>query len=120
MAEEPEDQFTGKLKDLLEKLPSAQLTNRERQVLALLLVGRTAKEVAQMLGMSHRTCEVHRRNIVAKFGVRNLTELASSGLVDRKDLTPPKIPSPALLALANQLKQMQKTVDRLIAEQRTS
>lgn len=51
------------------------LTSREEGVLALLLRGRTNKEVARQLGLSPRTVEIHRKNILAKTGTSNLIEL---------------------------------------------
>ncbi len=52
-----------------------QLTKRERDVLALLLRGRTNKQVAKEMGISPRTAEVHRRNILQKTRAHNLLEL---------------------------------------------
>lgn len=52
------------------------LTEREREVLALLMRGQSNKEVARLLGISHRTVEMHRSNILAKTETSNLLELA--------------------------------------------
>ena len=52
-----------------------RLTRRERDVLALLLRGRTNKQVAKEMGISPRTAEVHRRNILHKTRAGNLLEL---------------------------------------------
>lgn len=52
-----------------------QLTERERMVLALLLRGASSKEVARDLGISPRTAEFHRANIIGKLGARNTTDL---------------------------------------------
>jgi DNA-binding CsgD family transcriptional regulator len=52
-----------------------QLTERERAVLTLLLRGGSSKEVARELGISPRTAEFHRANIIAKLGARNTTDL---------------------------------------------
>jgi two-component system response regulator DctR len=52
-----------------------RLTAREAQVLAHLLDGKANKEVASALGISPRTAEVHRRNILQKTGVSGLLEL---------------------------------------------
>jgi FixJ family two-component response regulator len=51
------------------------LTRREREVLARLAVGASNKEAAQQLGLSPRTIEGHRSNIMKKIGVRNAAEL---------------------------------------------
>jgi DNA-binding NarL/FixJ family response regulator len=53
----------------------AQLTSREREVLRLIVEGRTNKKTAATLGISHRTVETHRENILKKLGVRSVAEL---------------------------------------------
>lgn len=52
-----------------------QLTEREHQVLAGVLDGLQNKMIAYHLGISVRTVEVHRANVMAKMGARNLAEL---------------------------------------------
>lgn len=63
----------------------AQLTARERQVLTGVAQGRTNREIAAQLGISPRTVESHRENLMKKLGVRTvagLTRLAlEAGLV---------------------------------------
>jgi DNA-binding CsgD family transcriptional regulator len=51
------------------------LTTRERSVLAQIVKGSSSKEVARMFGVSRRTIESHRANIMHKLGVRNMVEL---------------------------------------------
>ncbi len=51
------------------------LTPRELEVLRLVAVGLSAKEVANQLKISHRTVEVHRNNMLRKLGVKNTAEL---------------------------------------------
>jgi FixJ family two-component response regulator len=51
------------------------LTSRERQVLDLALKGNSSKEIALELGISHRTVELHRSNLLEKLGVASITEL---------------------------------------------
>jgi len=53
------------------------LTERELEVLDLVLVGRTSKEIARALAISPRTAEVHRRNLLRKFGVGSAKDLLS-------------------------------------------
>jgi DNA-binding NarL/FixJ family response regulator len=64
---------------------SPTLTQREREVLALVIEGRTSKEIADILVISHKTVMSHRANIYEKLGTRNRAELikwaAQSGLV---------------------------------------
>jgi two-component system nitrate/nitrite response regulator NarL len=66
--------------------PQAEdLSEREREVLALIADGHSNKAVAQQLGLSVRTVETHRGRIMKKLGVRNaagLTKFAiSQGLI---------------------------------------
>lgn len=54
----------------------ASLTLREREVLDHLLAGSLNKQIADTLGVSMRTVEVHRARVFEKMGVRNAVELA--------------------------------------------
>lgn len=54
-----------------------QLTPRERQVLELLSVGNSEKEIAYELDMKQSTVNVHIRNIKEKTGLQKATELVS-------------------------------------------
>jgi DNA-binding NarL/FixJ family response regulator len=57
----------------------AQLSGRERQVLVGVAGGRTNKEIAQELGISHRTVESHRESLMRKldvYTVAGLTKIA--------------------------------------------
>ncbi|MBI5165719.1 MAG: response regulator [Magnetospirillum sp.] len=51
------------------------LSGREREVMLLLVAGHPNKVVADRLGISPRTVEVHRAHIMEKTGARNLPEL---------------------------------------------
>ena len=53
----------------------ANLSVREREVYESLVIGRLGKEAARDLGLSPRTVEVHRANIMRRLGVRTLPEL---------------------------------------------
>jgi RNA polymerase sigma factor (sigma-70 family) len=53
----------------------ASLTQREREVLELLVEGLTNLELAARLGISARTVEVHKARVLAKMGARNVPEL---------------------------------------------
>lgn len=54
----------------------AQLTPRERQVMELLAVGNSSKEIATALGLSSRTVEGHRREVLRKMNVDSAVQLA--------------------------------------------
>ena len=51
------------------------LTDRERQVLQLVIEGKSNKEIAMVLGISPKTVSVHRTNIMSKLDVQNTVEL---------------------------------------------
>jgi two-component system response regulator DctR len=55
----------------------AQLSERERQVLDLVVIGRANKQVADELGLSVRTVEVHRARVFDKMGVNSAVELSN-------------------------------------------
>lgn len=54
----------------------AALSPRERQVMDLILAGRMNKVIADELGITMRTVEVHRAHVFAKMGVKTAVELA--------------------------------------------
>ncbi len=56
------------------------LTPREKAVLSALVAGRSNKEIARDLGISHRTVEVHRASLMTRLGARNLAEAVRMGL----------------------------------------
>ncbi|PPD43360.1 MAG: DNA-binding response regulator [Methylocystis sp.] len=58
----------------------ATLTRRENEILAGLLRGLSNKVIAHDLGISIRTAEVHRANIMAKMRAGNLAELVKMAL----------------------------------------
>jgi DNA-binding NarL/FixJ family response regulator len=51
------------------------LTQREREVLQLIAEGKTNKEVSQHLGMSVKTVESHRRNLMIKLNIHETAGL---------------------------------------------
>ena len=51
------------------------LSEREREVLALVVEGQTAKQIARALGLSPRTVETHRANLGAKLETESLAQL---------------------------------------------
>ncbi|MCD2452487.1 response regulator [Methylicorpusculum oleiharenae] len=54
----------------------ATLTEREKEVMRLALIGQANKQIAVELGISHRTVEIHKARVLQKTGVDNLLELA--------------------------------------------
>ena len=53
----------------------ADLTPREQEVLEIVVRGLTQREVGELLGISSRTVEVHKRRIMAKLRVNSVAEL---------------------------------------------
>ena len=53
----------------------AQLTARELQVLRLIAMGKTNREIGKMLGLSANTVAVHRTNLMSTLGVHKAAEL---------------------------------------------
>lgn len=51
------------------------LTRREQQVLEGVVAGRSNKEIARDLGISHKTVELHRSNMMAKLHAESIAEL---------------------------------------------
>jgi len=55
--------------------PLAALTPRQREILQLVAEGHTNKEIAQRLGLSYRTVETHRNQLMKRLGISDLTGL---------------------------------------------
>ncbi len=56
------------------------LTSREREILRLVADGKSSKEIASALNISHRTVEHHRASVRAKLGLRNTADLVKKAL----------------------------------------
>ena len=63
----------GRREQLERKL--AALTEREREVLSLVIAGKTSKAIAASLDISAKTVENHRHNLMAKAGVGSVAQL---------------------------------------------
>jgi DNA-binding NarL/FixJ family response regulator len=66
--------------------PTYRITPRQREVLRLVAQGRTTREIAAMLGVSPRTVDTHRAELMSRMGARDaiglLREAARLGLID--------------------------------------
>ncbi|HEY3706908.1 MAG TPA: response regulator transcription factor [Terracidiphilus sp.] len=60
--------------------PSLQLTARERQVLDLILLARSNREIANQLGIEERTVKAHVGRLMRKTGADNRIELSMRAL----------------------------------------
>jgi len=54
----------------------SQLTPREQEVFAMLVRGKLHKQIAHALGVSERTVKAHRHNVMQKFNIQSLAQLA--------------------------------------------
>lgn len=61
---------------------AAGLSPREQEVMDLLVQGLHNRRIAEALGISHRTVEVHKARVLEKLGVRSVVELVRR--VDRR------------------------------------
>lgn len=55
--------------------PAPRLTPRQRDVLALLAAGRSNKEIARQLGVSVKTVEYHRAELIARLDLHDVASL---------------------------------------------
>lgn len=64
-------------------MPSYELSQREREVLVLVAQGMQNKEIADKLCISVHTVMSHRKNIVAKTGIRSVAGLTVYAMVNK-------------------------------------
>ena len=57
------------------ELPTSRLTPRQREIVQLLAEGKSSKEVAVALGLSVKTAETHRANIMRRLNCHSVSEL---------------------------------------------
>jgi len=80
------------VKDYVKRRPESQsldgslLSNREREVLQLIAEGQSTKEIAFDLGVSGKTVETHRQQIMRKLNLHNVAELTRYAI--REGITP--------------------------------
>ena len=68
--------------------PLAALTTREREVLHLAAEGQSSADIAARLGISPRTAETHRANLMRKLGLHSQTDLVRYAL--KRGILPPE------------------------------
>jgi|SRR5690606_3864563 len=61
---------------------STHLTPREREILSLILDGKTTKEIAESIFLSEKTIENHRTNLFMKFDVKNVASLVKKAILE--------------------------------------
>jgi two-component system secretion response regulator SsrB len=69
-----------KIQPLHEEVDPYQLTPRQCDILRLVSIGHTNREIAQVLEISVRTVEVHRFNLMRRLNVRNVAQLLRRAL----------------------------------------
>jgi len=67
----------------------AVLTDREREVLQLLVEGKSTKQIALELHVSVKTIEMNRRQIMEKLDIHSVAELTKYAISE--GLTPPEL-----------------------------
>lgn len=60
--------------------PSLHITPRQREILKMVAMGYTNREIAASLTISVRTVEVHRFNLMRRLNVRNVAQLLRQSL----------------------------------------
>lgn len=58
----------------------ASISDREKQIIRLILQDKTSREISEILFISEHTVNTHRKNINRKLGIANLSDLASFAL----------------------------------------
>jgi DNA-binding NarL/FixJ family response regulator len=61
---------------------AATLTDRERQILNMVVTGKTNKEMAQLLFISPKTVDKHRTSLMNKLDVHSVAQLMARALKD--------------------------------------
>jgi DNA-binding NarL/FixJ family response regulator len=69
------DEYTRRADTHDDAGPHAAVTAREREIIQLLAEGRSNKEAASTLGISVKTIEAHRANIMRKLHLRSVSDL---------------------------------------------
>jgi DNA-binding NarL/FixJ family response regulator len=81
----------------------ARLSAREREVVQLVSEGKTSREIAALLGVSVKTAETHRSNVMLKLRLHSTVELITYAI--RNEIIQVQVPDMAIprreIALAN-------------------
>jgi RNA polymerase sigma factor (sigma-70 family) len=68
------------------KDPLARLSSREREILQLVVEGKSSAEIADILGLSPKTVETYRSRLTQKLGINDLPSLVKFAI--QRGLTP--------------------------------
>ena len=80
MLEQAKEAFAGHQQSASRDALLAELTSREAQVLERIVAGRLNKQIADDLGISIKTVEAHRANIMEKLGANTVADLLKIAL----------------------------------------
>ena len=80
MLEQAKEAFAGHQQSASRNALLAKLTARETQVLERIVAGRLNKQIADDLGISIKTVEAHRANIMEKLGANTVADLLKIAL----------------------------------------
>ena len=69
--------LSRKVQPLQEEIDADLLTPRQRDILRLVSIGHTNREIAEVLEISVRTVEVHRARVFEKMDVKSAVELTN-------------------------------------------
>lgn len=72
--------YVRRLRGTPETSGEGTLTARESEVLRLVVEGHTNTEIAERLGLSRKTVDSHRTNLMRKLGIHEVTELVKYAL----------------------------------------
>jgi len=77
---------------IVENTESSDLTAREKEVLKLVALGHSNKEIADQLFISHHTVISHRKNLTDKLGIKSISGLTVyailNKLIDTESINP--------------------------------
>lgn len=72
------------------RIPERTLTPREREVMKLLAEGNSVRQAAGVLGVSVKTVEAHKLNLMRKLDIHNKAQLVTAAI--RKKIVAPPVP----------------------------
>jgi two-component system response regulator NreC len=87
----------------------ARLSTREREIVRLVSEGKTSREIALLLGITVKTAECHRSNVMLKVGVHSTVELVMFAL--RNGIVPVHLPTLGLPIFSRELTLAPATVN---------
>jgi two-component system, NarL family, response regulator NreC len=73
--ESPEAAAPERCRSAVVQMPQRSLTAREQEVLKLLVEGKTVRAAASDLGLSSKTVDAHKFNLMRKLGIHNKADL---------------------------------------------